>query len=87
MNTERFTIVSDMAESRREPTVAQRFHKESLPITLTVRHISAILGISRIGAYNLCHAVGFPSIRIGKRILIPRDNFFEWINDQAKKSA
>ena len=43
--------------------------------------MAAFLGISRVGAYNLCHAKGFPSVRIGKRILIPRDRFLAWLNE------
>ena len=46
-----------------------------LPMTLSVEDVASYLGISRVGAYNLCHAQGFPSMRIGKRILIPRDRF------------
>ncbi len=56
--------------------------KDNLPTTLSVEDVAAFLGISRVGAYNLSHAVGFPSIRIGRRILIPRDRFIEWIEKQ-----
>ena len=52
-----------------------------LPFTLSVEEMAAFLGISRVGAYNLCHAQGFPSVRIGKRILIPRDKFLAWLNE------
>ena len=57
-----------------------------LPITLSVEDVASYLGISRVGAYTLCHLKGFPSMRIGKRILIPRDRFLEWI-DQRQKEA
>ena len=56
-------------------------HTDELPYTLSVEELAAFLGISRVGAYNLCHAKGFPSIRIGKRILIPRDRFLAWMNE------
>ncbi len=52
---------------------------DRLPITLSVMDVAAVLGISRIGAYNLCHAIDFPSIRIDKRILIPKSSFQRWL--------
>ena len=51
------------------------------PNALSVEEMATFLGISRVGVYNLCHAKGFPSIRIGKRILIPRDRFLAWLNE------
>ena len=56
-----------------------------LPITLCVEDVASYLGISRVGAYNLCHSKGFPSMRIGKRILIPRDRFLEWLDKLQKE--
>ena len=52
-----------------------------LPYTLSVEEMAAFLGISRVGAYNLSHSKGFPSKRIGKRILIPRDEFLAWLKE------
>ena len=56
---------------------------DSLPITLSVRDVANVLGISRVGAYNLCHSKGFPSMRIGKRILVSKDRFIEWLESQS----
>ena len=57
-------------------------HTNELPFTLSVEEVASFLGISRVGAYNLSHSKGFPSMRIGKRILIPRDKFLAWLNEQ-----
>lgn len=54
---------------------------QELPYTLSVEEMAAFLGISRVGAYNLSHSKGFPSKRIGKRILIPRDEFLAWLKE------
>ncbi len=51
-----------------------------LPFTLSVEEMAAFLGISRVAAYNLSHSKGFPSKRIGRRILIPRDDFLAWLD-------
>ena len=55
---------------------------DELPYTLSVEELAAFLGISRVGAYNLAHAKGFPTLRVGKRILVPRDLFLQWMDRQ-----
>ena len=54
---------------------------EQLPLTLTVSDISCILGICKQNAYDLCHSEGFPSIIIGKRIVIYKLAFIEWLKN------
>ena len=53
-----------------------------LPLSLNANDIAAVLGISRANAYTLMHAKGFPTIFIGKRMIIPRDKFIEWMDLQ-----
>lgn len=47
--------------------------------TMSVQELSSQMGISLPKAYELVKAPGFPSIRIGTRILIPIDAFREWL--------
>lgn len=53
---------------------------EELPISLNADDVSVILGLSRGGAYNLIHSEGFPQIKVGKRYIIPKAKFLEWID-------
>ena len=54
---------------------------EQLPITLTADHVAAALGISRANAYILLRSDGFPTLHIGKRMVVPKDRFLQWITD------
>lgn len=47
--------------------------------TMSVQELSAQMGISLPKAYELVKSEGFPSIRIGTRILIPADAFRAWL--------
>jgi len=47
--------------------------------TMSVQEMSARMGISLPKAYELVKTPGFPSIKIGTRILIPVDAFREWL--------
>ena len=55
---------------------------DDLPLTLTAQEVGEALGISRAAAYELVRSKGFPHMRIGTRILVPKDKFIQWIEDQ-----
>ena len=54
---------------------------DELPIMLSVPQLASALGISRSGAYTLVRTEGFPSLKIGSRIVIPKDKLQNWINE------
>ena len=60
--------------------VTFRSYYEELPLTLSVPEMAAALGISRAGAYELARTKGFPALKIGTRIVIPKDKLKEWVD-------
>ena len=52
---------------------------EDLPLMLNVQMIADVLGISRSKAYELVSSGGFPSLKLGNRIIVPREQFVEWV--------
>ena len=59
---------------------------EDLPLTLKVHEAAAVLRISKSKVYELAQSESFPAIRIGKRVVIPRDKLIQWMNDQTEVS-
>ena len=53
---------------------------EELPMMLSVLEMAAALGISRAGAYELARTEGFPALKIGTRIVIPKDELKAWVD-------
>ena len=51
--------------------------------TMSVQELSAQMGISLSKAYELVKIPGFPTLRIGTRILIPIDAYKEWLMKNA----
>ena len=54
---------------------------DELPIMLSVPQLAVVLNISCSGAYALVRSDGFPSLKIGSRIVIPKDKLQDWINE------
>ena len=46
---------------------------------MSVQELSAQMGISLPKAYELVKTPGFPTIRVGTRILIPVEAYREWL--------
>ena len=52
---------------------------------MTVNELMEYLHIGRSKAYELIHAEGFPSFRIGRKVLINKASLSEWIKNQENK--
>lgn len=48
-----------------------------------VPEIAALLNINLVRAYEIARRKDFPSIRIGNRIVVPKEAFHRWLNEQA----
>ena len=54
---------------------------DELPLTMTAKDVAGYLNISLTCAYNVMNSKDFPVIRIGKRMLITRDKFLNWLEN------
>ena len=52
---------------------------QDLPLTLSAAHLTEIPGISQGTVYSLMKQPDFPLIQFGKRMLVSRERFFEWL--------
>ena len=55
-----------------------------LPLVLNATQLADVLSISRANAYNLLHREDFPTLHIGKRMLVPQDKLVRWMDEQAR---
>ena len=51
----------------------------TVPKVMSAKQVAEYLGISKQGAYNLMNTESFPTLRVGKRLLVSTDRFLEWI--------
>lgn len=55
---------------------------DELPLFLNAQLVSRVLGIALSSAYELLHEDGFPSLRIGNRLVVPKEQFRLWVARQ-----
>ena len=59
---------------------------DQLPVSLNADQVAAVLGISRANAYGLMHRRDFPTLVIGKRMVVPKDKLIDWIDRQTEQA-
>ena len=57
---------------------------DQLPLFLHAELVSKALGIAPSSAYELMHEKNFPTLRIGSRMVVPKDKFIEWVVQHTK---
>ena len=58
---------------------------DDLPLFLNAEKLAKVLGVSISSAYELMHEKDFPSVRIGKRFIVPREDLKRWMDEQVAK--
>ena len=52
---------------------------DELPLFLNAETISKLLGIASTTGYELMHQKDFPVLRVGNRLVVPKEKFQEWV--------
>lgn len=55
---------------------------DELPLFLNAKMMAKVLGISISSAYELMHETSFPTLRVGSRIVVPKEKFCQWVEAQ-----
>ena len=54
---------------------------EELPLFLNARIVAQVLGIAPSSAYELMHESNFPVLKIGSRMVVPKEKFIQWVEE------
>ena len=55
---------------------------DELPLFLNAATVAKVLGIAPSSSYELMHEKGFPSLRIGSRLIVPKEKFRAWVEEK-----
>ena len=54
-----------------------------LPLFLNAKLVAQTLGVSISTAYEVMHEPGFPTLRVGSRMVVPKEKFIQWAEEQS----
>ena len=52
---------------------------DDLPLFLNAETVAKVLGVSPSSCYELMHEPGFPVLRVGSRMVVPKHQFIQWV--------
>lgn len=57
---------------------------EELPLFLNSATVAKVLGVSASSGYELMHEPDFPVLRIGNRMVVPKEQFIQWVSEHTE---
>ena len=55
-----------------------------LPLFINSEMVAQVLGVSPSIAYELMHEPDFPVLRIGSRMVVPKEQFIQWVTEHTQ---
>ena len=56
---------------------------DDLPLFLNAETVAKVLGVSISTAYEVMHEPNFPTLRVGSRMVVPKEKFMQWAEEQS----
>ncbi len=54
---------------------------DELPLFLNSELVAKVLGVSPSSGYELMHEPDFPVLRVGSRMVVPKEKFIQWVEE------
>ena len=54
---------------------------DDLPLFLKSELVAKVLGVSPSSGYELMHEPDFPVLRVGSRMVVPKEKFIQWVEE------
>ena len=58
-----------------------------LLLFLNAATVAKVLGVSPSSGYELIHEPDFPVLKIGNRLVVPKEKFVEWVSQHTQGGA
>ena len=52
---------------------------DDLPLFLNAETVAKVLDVSPSSGYELMHEPDFPVLRVGSRMVVPKEQFIQWV--------
>ncbi len=67
--------------------VSQFKDYSELPLFLNAETVAKVLGIAPSSSYELMHEADFPVLKVGSRMVVPKEKFVVWVSRHTQGGA
>ncbi len=60
---------------------------DDLPLFLNAAMVAKVLGVSPSSGYELLHEPDFPVLKVGSRMVVPKEKFQEWVEQHTARGG
>lgn len=60
---------------------------DDLPLFLNAEAVANTLGVAPYSAYELMHESDFPVLKVGNRMVVPKEKFIQWVEQHTQGGA
>ena len=60
---------------------------DDLPLFLNAEAVANTLGVAPSSAYELMHESDFPVLKVGNRMVVPKEKFIQWVEQHTQGGA
>ncbi len=60
---------------------------DELPLFISAATVAKVLGIAPSSSYELMHEADFPVLKIGNRMVVPKEKFIQWVEQNTGGGA
>ena len=60
---------------------------DELPLFLNAATVAKVLGVSPSSGYELMHEPDFPILKVGSRMVVPKEKFVVWVSRHTQGGA
>ena len=75
----RSSLCTPVQRKEKQVKISEYKSYDELPLFLNAAMVAKVLGVSPSSGYELMHEPGFPVLKVGSRMVVPKEKFMEWV--------
>jgi excisionase family DNA binding protein len=74
-----FSLCAPVQRKEEQVKISEYKSYDELPLFLNAATVAKVLGVSPSSGYELMHEADFPVLKVGSRMVVPKEKFVEWV--------
>ena len=73
-----FSLCAPIQRKEKQVKISEYKSYDDLPLFLNAAMVAKVLGVSPSSGSELMHEPDFPVLKVGSRMVVPKEKFMEW---------